>query len=946
MRYYEFALGTNSEEIKSGAKINLRDYSYDNSINAMNTYMLRNMDNNITFFAYREEGKTTLASFSYDEQKGSLADVYDHITGILDQIFSIRKIAADPVEITSFEFMDDLNEAVRREFMQMRLRVTDTANLWLWSYYRNDQKETLHYDLQEYVIPDGAAPKLEIYDNDLLKELSRIEENSSAAGCGANMVHYVLSARSPEAVRDMTGSLMQSLYMAGRISSRRMGVIREIEPDAYKCRNHLEDLIENSYGGVVVFDLTEKYGKAPADYVMMSKYIVNLLKEYRNHCLFVFTYDMDNPGFSYLVLPEINKYVMTVALREGKSDRKNAVKYLKNLISASEYSEYAAQAGEFLKQFAGDEFTQTDVLSALERFGPWCINRNVFKMYDFDVYEGFMLDRNEMGESAYDKLKSLIGLDIVKKEIDRIIDADIVEKERKKHRGRDYQAGSMHMIFGGNPGTAKTTVAKLFAGIVKEKGILKSGAFVERSGLGLDGILCVENIRDAFVAAKGGVLFIDEAYSMKSDSAVTALIQEMENRRDEVIVILAGYNERMKYFLELNEGLKSRIPHWVDFPDYSEDELTEIFKLMLAERGLQATDEAIYEAKNIFAKVRFLLNFGNGRYARNLLDKAVENQSARLLSEKKRACDIRKKELFLIKKEDITELDDGLRECRAEGTAMKELDDMIGLASVKEVIHKAVAKYKYNKLCIEKGLTGNRVSLHMVFTGNPGTAKTTVARLFAEIMRDEKVLPSGQFVEVGRADIVGVAVGSTPKIVKHKFMEARGGVLFIDEAYSLCDAVENCNGDEAIDAIVQEMENHRDDVIVIFAGYPGPMKEFLERNPGMLSRIAFHVEFDDYSEDELCRITRLMVEKKKMSITEEAMDKLKTIYKMVSKSEDFGNGRFVRKTLEEAEMNLAQRLMEKGEKDFTIRQLTTIDGCDIPDADKYNPHSSNKIGFY
>ena len=127
MRYYEFALGTNAEKIKAGAKINLRDYSYDNSINAMNTYMLRNMDNNITFFAYREEGKTTLASFSYDEQKGSFADVYDHITGILDHIFSIRKIAADPVEITSFEFMDDLNEAVRREFMQMRLRVTDTA---------------------------------------------------------------------------------------------------------------------------------------------------------------------------------------------------------------------------------------------------------------------------------------------------------------------------------------------------------------------------------------------------------------------------------------------------------------------------------------------------------------------------------------------------------------------------------------------------------------------------------------------------------------------------------------------------------------------------------------------------------------------------------------------------------------------------------------------------
>lgn len=168
---------------------------------------------------------------------------------------------------------------------------------------------------------------------------------------------------------------------------------------------------------------------------------------------------------------------------------------------------------------------------------------------------------------------------------------------------------------------------------------------------------------------------------------------------------------------------------------------------------------------------------------------------------------------------------------------------------------------------MDRGIQKERASFHMVFTGNPGTAKTTVARLFAEIMKDEKVLPTGNFVEVGRAELVGDHVGATAPLVKRKFKEAQGGVLFIDEAYSLCDSYENGFGDEAINTIVQEMENHRDDVIVIFAGYPEPMQKFLDRNSGMLSRIAFHVKFEDYSIDELCDITKLLLSRKQMTIT-------------------------------------------------------------------------------
>ena len=182
-------------------------------------------------------------------------------------------------------------------------------------------------------------------------------------------------------------------------------------------------------------------------------------------------------------------------------------------------------------------------------------------------------------------------------------------------------------------------------------------------------------------------------------------------------------------------------------------------------------------------------------------------------------------------------------------------------------------------------------------------------------------------------------------MVKRKFREAQGGVLFIDEAYSLCDAYEGGYGDEAINTIVQEMENHRDNVIVIFAGYPTQMKQFLDRNPGLLSRIAFQVEFEDYTVDELCSITKLMLSRKEMTITDAAMNKLRTHFESVIGSNDYGNGRFVRKMLEEAEMNLAERVLQLKEEEFTTVVLTRIEESDIPELMKKESEKKRTIGF-
>lgn len=946
MRYFEFALLTNAVEIEENAKIKLRDYSYDSPIAAVNCFMYKTMKNNVAFLMFREESDELVsAAFAFDERKYSYQDTLQYILDILNDSFCIKRIKSDPQEVTMFQFYEYLQEARRRDFINYSRQFIDSANLFILDY--NYESTIVGYELNEKVVPHNLD-KVDctyMYDKVFRNELLNIANHKNSSEFNGNMVHYVLACRSLDAGLDMTESLVQNLANANRIKSRRIEIISDIEPDLYKKNNHLEDVIENNYGGTVVFDLTEKFGCDPVDYRMTCKYLENILKKYKSDCLFVFAYNMENPGFSYFILPELKKYLIPVFLREGSGGRTAAVKYLESLIRNSEYSAYAHQADEFLKLYPGNKFTQTEILQIYEQFESWCLNKNILKAYDYNLSDDFMLDRDIDDKSPYDKLQKMVGLIPVKRQIDDIIATNLVEKERKNRKGNAYETGSMHMVFAGNPGTAKTTVAKLFAGIAKEKGILKSGAFVERGGMDLDGLFCVSAIRDAFTAAKGGVLFIDEAYSLSSNTAITVLLQEMENRREDVIVILAGYNERMQAFLELNEGLKSRIPYWIDFPDYDANELTEIFKLMLHEKGMKATNEAIKEANYSFEKARHQENFGNGRYVRNLLENAIQKQSVRLMGFRGQADSIRNKELYLIESDDVRSLNNGLEEERVLGTAQKELDEMIGLTNVKTIINKAKANFKLKKLYMDKGYRKDNASLHMVFTGNPGTAKTTVARLFAEIMKDEKVLSAGKFVEVGRADLVGDHVGATAPKVRKKFKEASGGVLFIDEAYSLCDSYKNGFGDEAITTIVQEMENHRNNIIVIFAGYPAQMKEFLDRNPGLSSRIAFHVNFEDYTVDELCDITKLMLSRKQMSITDEAMSEMRKHYKNVKGSIDFGNGRFVRKLLEEAEMNLAERILQVSESEITEQLITTIERSDVPKVQEKKTEKRNPIGF-
>ena len=283
---------------------------------------------------------------------------------------------------------------------------------------------------------------------------------------------------------------------------------------------------------------------------------------------------------------------------------------------------------------------------------------------------------------------------------------------------------------------------------------------------------------------------------------------------------------------------------------------------------------------------------------------------------------------------------------KPKGNAYKELQGLIGLENAKRVIDEAIAYFNMESFMAKRNLKISSPSRHMVFYGAPGTAKTTVARLFAQIMKENGVLSKGELVEVGRKDLVGKYVGWTAMQVERVFKIAEGSVLFIDEAYSLVDGRDKLYGQEAINTIVQMMENMRENTIVIFAGYEKEMKEFINQNPGLRSRIPFHVHFPDYSDSELLEILKLVASKNNYSLTEGAECKARDIFKTASLSKDFGNGRFVRNLFEKATMKKALRLSSSLDDFISDTELLTLREEDFEMPEEYsNERKTRVIGF-
>jgi replication-associated recombination protein RarA len=414
----------------------------------------------------------------------------------------------------------------------------------------------------------------------------------------------------------------------------------------------------------------------------------------------------------------------------------------------------------------------------------------------------------------------------------------------------------------------------------------------------------------------GGVLFIDEAYTLKSNDqdsfgseAIDTLLKRLEDDRGKFICIVAGYTDQMHDFIDTNPGLKSRFTQTIHFEDYTPDELTQIF-INLAKGKKFTVDEETRGAIHRQFEQLYLRrdkNFGNAREARRIFDQAIERQSQRLITEMNNP-DFTNEDMYRIT---VADLAVGQSEkIRPLDEVLNELDEFIGMLSVKNMIRRLAVQSMFMKQRAALGAGKvQQMAMNFILTGNPGTGKTSIARKMGEVLQSMEILPTSRVIEASRATLVGKYMGETPKIVNNMCDKAMGGILFIDEAYTLS-AENDPYGKEAIDTLMKRMEDDRGKFVVIAAGYRDEMETFLSVNPGLASRFSHKMHIDDYTADELGEIFIKMAAKDNYKLSSEAESRLMDViaHMVYNKTKNFGNAREMRNLLDETIQQLSLRV--------------------------------------
>jgi SpoVK/Ycf46/Vps4 family AAA+-type ATPase len=559
-------------------------------------------------------------------------------------------------------------------------------------------------------------------------------------------------------------------------------------------------------------------------------------------------------------------------------------------------------------------------------------------------------------EQAMAELDAMIGLTAVKDQI-RQITASVEAARRRALAGYGGDKPMQHFVFLGPPGTGKTSVARVVAKIFYAFGLLDTPAVVEAQRADLVGeYLGATAIKtnDLVDSALGGVLFIDEAYSLVNDGegqgdrfgneAVQALLKRAEDNRQDLVIILAGYERQMETFLASNPGLNSRFGLRVKFPGYSPAELMALAELSAEQRGEVLDPDArpaLWRMMEDIGRRRLADDLGNGRFVRSLLEKAGQVRDVRVMAG---GAEPTSEDLVTLEAADLeragaelTARFRGYTEAPTLESALAELDELIGLEPVKRQVHEITAQLRVARLRDRQGLASQPPARHFVFTGPPGTGKTTVARILGRIFAALGLLVRPEVIEAHRSDLVGEHLGSTAIKTSKLIDSALGGVLFIDEAYSLYNAGYSggdAYGSEAVATLLKRAEDDRDRLVIVLAGYPADMDRFLHSNPGLASRFGVRIGFPSYTPSELARIAGVIAEQAGDTFEPGALPVLEELFgraAVAGRINELGNGRFARSLFERACAARDLRVAHLGD-DASAADLTTVSAADLRGA--------------
>ena len=415
-------------------------------------------------------------------------------------------------------------------------------------------------------------------------------------------------------------------------------------------------------------------------------------------------------------------------------------------------------------------------------------------------------------------------------------------------------------------------------------------------------------------------------------SGIEELCNAMSNMKNSV-VILSGKHSQLLELVKGHEKAREWFSNVFHFDDLTPEAMFEYMIEFVNSKNYQLdpeTDIALKDYLNHIHKLRGT-NFRNIYFLQDIFDKdIVPRMSERVM---KQNLSPEMMDLCTIMPEDLPRISQPNTD-----EAIQKLKSLVGLDAIKKQVLDHTALVKLNTLRASKGMYNKMPPMHMVFTGNPGTGKTTIAKYIGEIYHSIGVLSSGHVVVTERTKLVGEYIGETEKKTLNAINSASGGVLFIDEAYNLFTESDNRRdyGMRVIETLLTYLGSDDTDMIVILAGYTGEMKRMLEANPGMKSRFPYMFNFDDYTPEQLMQIGKLVLENEHYTLSSEAERKLAkyVIYEYDHKDEHFGNGRFITRLITTNIIpSLSQRLLNKPIDQISLEEMTTIEACDIPDTE-------------